>query len=163
MSFINPINLKGLTTREAIADAFYRACGAVDEKDHQLFESALTSDVVLNVDGYEIPGLEKVRGAIMGTVDTSHYVTSVRIHVDGANNAATTAKLTANSLTQHYPAGMGATSGSSEKRFLRGAKHLAVLTKDETEEGAGLWRIKEWSIKTTWYEGDMSILQMSSS
>ena len=154
MSFANPVRLHGLTTREAITDAFYRVMSAFDENIPELLQSGMASNIVLRINGKELSGFENVKNHSFGTVgpmDTTHFVTNVRIDVE--NESSTTARLTANTLAQHYPTGMGVTD--SERRLLGGSKHALILVRDDED---GLWKIEKWNMKSIWREGDVSVL-----
>lgn len=78
MSFKVTAHLKGLTPREAIADAFYRLFAAFDENDAELLDSALDPDVVVIVNGKEANGLE---GIEEGPFKTMGYVSNYEEHV----------------------------------------------------------------------------------
>ena len=149
-----PRNLSGLTTREAIADAVYRAIAAWDENDASLLESAMVPDCVFEVMGQQIVGLDEIKQKNFNHVaamDTTHFITNMRIDVK--DDAATTASLTANALAQHYPTGTGATE--QDRRLLIGSKYCVQLVKDEND---GLWKAKHFELKVVWREGDRSVL-----
>ncbi|KAK2772753.1 hypothetical protein CKAH01_13837 [Colletotrichum kahawae] len=127
---------------------------AFDENDASLLASALTPDVTLTINGNDVSGFENVKAHSLNTVgpmDTTHFVTNIRIDV--ADNDAATAKLTANTLAQHYPRGDGL--GLGERRLLGGSKHVMELSKDKNDE---LWKVNVWHMKTVWREGDMGVL-----
>lgn len=145
-------SLSGLTTREAIQDAIFRAVTAIDIDDLALFDSAFTRDTVFDLAGYRMDGIEAVtNGCFHGVakLDTTHFINNIRIDV---KEGATTAKLTATALAQHYRPGEGVKPGS--ERFLAGSLYDIDLVK----ESDGVWRIKVWNLKIVWGEGDRSIV-----
>lgn len=125
-------------------------------------------NVILNINGKEVSGSEAVKQHSLnkvGPMDTTHYVTNVRIDVDvgidvgTAGSEAKTATMTLNTLAQHYPVGSGTTD--SERRLLGGSVHRMELRRDvETsyEREEGLWKVEKWMMKTIWREGDVSVL-----
>lgn len=154
MSLTNAVRLCGLTTREAIADAFYRLMSALDENDVAVFDSAMMSDITQDFNGQTRHGIEAVRAhalGVVGPLDSTHFVTNIRIDVE--NDAAETATLTGNTLALHYPSGSG--RSQSNRRLVGGSRHKIEMTKDERE---GLWRFQTWTIRTVWFEGDYSVM-----
>lgn len=154
MAVNNRINLTGLSTREAVADAFYRIMLAFDENDSELLHSGMASNIVLNINGKEVAGFEDVKKHSFDTVgpmDTTHFITNIRIDVE--NDSATTASMSANTLAQHYPRKMG--TSDSTRRLLGGSKHNLRLVKDKSD---GLWKVEKWMMKTVWHEGDFSVM-----
>ncbi|KAK3622131.1 hypothetical protein LTR56_022357 [Elasticomyces elasticus] len=129
-----PINLTGLTTREAITDAVYRCTLAFDTGDAKLLESASTEDAIIDLDGMVISGLDDIRTKVLGSVgklDTTHLATNLRIDIksERRNPAAT--------------------------RFLVGGMYFIDMIKDEKD---GLWKSKHWKVQITWNEGDGSVM-----
>lgn len=158
MSFACSARLNGLTTREAIADAFFRIMAAFDDNDSSLLDSAIAADIIFNFNGTEISGFANVKSRTVDTIgrmDTTHLVTNIRIEVE--DDSASTARMTANTLAQHYPEGMGPTA--SERRLLGGSRHSMVLIKDEKDE---LWKVNNWVMKSIWHEGDRSVMKAQS-
>lgn len=151
----HPINLTALPTREAIVDPLYRAVIGLDTNDHALFESAWVDrqSAVFEMNGNAMNGLDSIEENIfnhIGPLDTTHYITNVRID---AKEGADTAAVTAYALAQHYKTGEG--QDPSTKRLLSGSMYSLDVMKDE---GSDLWKIKKWIMKFVWVEGDMSIV-----
>lgn len=149
-----PTALPGLTTREAIADALYRATNGLDTNDVALFDSAFTADTVFDLAGRELVGLEALHTGCFDYVgkqlDTTHFITNLRIDVaDGAS----TAKVTASALAQHYRGGQGTQDGAT--RLLAGSLYHVDCVKDSA---SGLWKITRWKLSIVWREGDMGIM-----
>lgn len=154
MSLANTIQLRGLTPREAIADAFYRLMSALDENDSALFNSAMMSDVTQDFNGQTRQGIEAVRAhalGVVGPLDSTHFVTNIRIDVK--DDAADTATLTGNTLALHYPSGTG--RSSSSRRLVGGSRHKIEMVKGGED---GLWKFQTWTIRTVWFEGDYSVM-----
>ncbi|KAK5687615.1 hypothetical protein LTS10_001755 [Elasticomyces elasticus] len=147
-----PINLTGLTTREAITDAVYRCTLAFDTGDAKLLESATTDDAIVDLDGMVISGLDDIRAKILGSVgklDTTHLATNLRIDIKSESEASVTTSF----LAQHYRQGEGRNPAAT--RFLVGGIYFIDMIKDEKD---GLWKSKHWKVQITWNEGDGSVM-----
>ena len=154
MSYPYPHNLTGLTEREAITDVLYRVIIGFDSNDFSFIESAFAGeDAVVDFNGKTIPGLSAVKNAIFATVgplDTTHNLSNIRVDVkDGAN----TASLTAVAIAQHAPTGTG--PNPAGKKFLAGSQYWIDLVK---EEGSREWKIKKFTTKIMWTQGDPSVM-----
>lgn len=124
---------------------------AFDENDASLLASAMTPNVALTINGNDVSSFENVKAHSLNTVgpmDTTHFVTNIRIDV--ADNDAAIATLTANTLAQHYT--RGDEIGSSERRLLGGSKHVMELSEDDND---GLWKVNMSHMKAVWREGGM--------
>ncbi|KAA8644079.1 hypothetical protein EYZ11_005448 [Aspergillus tanneri] len=143
-----------LTTREAIADALHRCMIGMDTNDTALFDSAHTQDAQWNIGGRVVQGLQAIHRecyekTIM-TLDTTHYVTNIRIHVlDGASEGSLSALYQA----KHFRGQTGTVPGAPS--YTMGGVYFLNLVKDETD---GLWKIKEFRMKKLWVEGDPSVM-----
>lgn len=149
------INISPLTTREAVADALYRCCLGLDCNDYDMVESSLAEgdDLTMEVKGrFGLKGRDQIKKYIfdfIGPLDTTHHISNVRVDVkDGAD----TATMSAYAVAQHYRAGEGPDPTAS--RLMTGAIYMLDLVKDSKD---GLWKIKKWSAKMVWREGDDSI------
>lgn len=146
-----PIKLTGLTLREEIEDVIIRACLAFDHGSKELMLSTLTkagdSQMIIGERTYvgmEIPeALNHV-----GQMDTQHLISGVRIDVE---EDAETAYLTCNFQNQHFPAGEG--MKDVKKNLLSAGIYEVDLVKED--DG---WKIKLWSLKIIYLEGDFSIM-----
>lgn len=81
-----------LETREAISDALHRSMVGMDTNDSALFDSAFTLDARWDLYGREMNGLEEIHekcfDATIIHLDTTHYVTSIRIDIaEGGHEA----------------------------------------------------------------------------
>lgn len=146
--------ISGLTTREAITDALYRAVVGLDTADETMFDSAFTSEGVLEISGNKMTGIEALHTGCFDYVgkklDTTHFINNVRIEVaEGASSA----KVTASALAQHYRGGEGKTPGA--QRLLAGSLYKVDAVKDDKD---GQWKIAYWNLEPVWLEGDYSIL-----
>ncbi|KAK3068040.1 hypothetical protein LTR53_014696 [Teratosphaeriaceae sp. CCFEE 6253] len=150
-----PITLSGLTPREAVLDALYRASLAFDTGSVALLHSALTPDAVFDLNGRVLTGIEAILAqsfAVVAKLDTTHFVTNPRVDLkDGGTEAAVTTGF----LAQHYRLGTGGQGDAA--RYLVGGVYLVDLVRDEEGEG-GLWRARRWVIKSTWSEGDRGVM-----
>jgi ketosteroid isomerase-like protein len=151
-----PHHLSGLTTREAIIDALYRAMIGFDKYDVSMFNSAFAEDVVVEPRSRLIPtinGLPDLRSALLdrvGPMDSTHAITNVRVDVkDGAD----TASLTAYVMAQHCPPGTG--TEHDGPKYLGGGEYGMELVRMED----GLWKIKKWTPQQLWGQGDASIVE----
>lgn len=141
-----------LSGREAVADALYRCVIAFDTADDALFKSALTTDAVLNLNGTIMEGYDTIYSqcyANIAKMDTNHFLTNMRINIiDGDSKA----QVTCSALSQHYRGGEGMNHGSN---FLfAGGLYWVELVKDSRD---GLWKIKHWTLKSTWGRGDWGV------
>lgn len=156
-SFSLPVTLNPpLSGREAVADAVYRALLGLDTNDAKLFESGLTEDVIFTVNESTTHGREAlVSGSFakLSKLDTTHFLTNVRVHID---EGGATASLTASALSQHYRGGEG--MDPKAERYLAGTLYFLDLVRDDDEAG-GIWRVKNWKIRTSWNEGNVAIVQ----
>ncbi|CAM1503528.1 Fc.00g011190.m01.CDS01 [Cosmosporella sp. VM-42] len=145
----------GLPDREAIPDALYRSIVGLDANDQDTFKSAWHKDATFIFDGTPpIEGLEAILGStfqlIGAGLDTTHLVSNVRVDwKDGAS----TAKMTAHALAQHYRKGEGRNPKAS--RFLTGNMYWVDLAKDRSN---GVWKMTKFDMKVIWCEGDASIV-----
>ena len=148
--------LKGLTTREAIADSLYRGVQGIDTNDLPLFLSACIplKDFTFTMDGAEMRGEEDIMDKIfnfVGPMDTTHTISNIRIDVDGDD--ATEASMTAYAVAQHYRKGDG--PDPSAERLMAGAMYDVALIKDKTD---GLWKMTNWGLKLIWRDGNGEVM-----
>ncbi|KAK3109276.1 hypothetical protein LTR53_017643 [Teratosphaeriaceae sp. CCFEE 6253] len=149
-----PITLSGLTPREAVLDALYRASLAFDTGSAALLHSALTPDAVLDLNGRVLTGIEAILAQsfdVVAKLDTTHFVTNPRVELKAGGMEAA---VTTGFLAQHYRQGTGAKGDAA--RYLVGGVYFVDLVRDE--EDGGLWRAKRWIIKSTWSEGDRGVI-----
>lgn len=140
-----------LSDRDAIADALYRGVIAFDTADEVLFKSALTEDAVLVLNGTVMEGYEAIYSGCyvnISKMDTNHFLTNMRINITEESKA----QVSCSALSQHYRGGEGMTPGSDF--LLAGGLYAVELVKDA---GDGLWKIKHWTLKTTWGQGDWAV------
>jgi hypothetical protein len=151
----HPQILTSLTEREAITDALYRAVIGFDSNDVSIFNSAWSGpDVTFDMSGNIIEGLDAIRTRVLdvvGPMDTTHMVSNVRVDV---KYGASTSSLTAYALAQHCPPGKGVEPGSP--KFLTASEYFVDLVKDNSD---GLWKIKKFTMKIIWTQGDASVMQ----
>ncbi|KAK4539607.1 hypothetical protein LTR36_010490 [Oleoguttula mirabilis] len=151
-----PTALASLSPREAIADAMYRCIIGLDLNDWALFDSAW---VQKSEASYDMPGLLAVTGldamkaklfTHIGALVTQHSISNIRVDVkDGAD----TASLTAYGIAQHYRPGEG--MDPTTKGLLTGAMYSIDVVK---ESGDDVWRVRKWSNRLLWLDGDRSIV-----
>ncbi|KAL3488400.1 SnoaL-like domain-containing protein [Aspergillus germanicus] len=153
----------GLTRREAITDAITRFLVGLDTSNKSLFESSFTSTASLTINGNTIEGLDAIITEcydVIGKLDTTHFLTNVRIHVDEGGR---TAGVTASALSQHYRAGEGLVGG--KEALLVGSLYWVEVVRDEAEgdnDGEGeFWKIQHFTLKSTWAEGEWGVLKAS--
>jgi len=159
----HPHTLSGLSTREAIADVLYRAVIGFDSNDIPIFESAFGGEDVTMImqlreggEKTELHGLSKIRALSLdhvGTLDTTHMISNIRIDLGEAGNDATTASLTCYALSQHCPEGRG--KEPDGPKYLVGGEYAMDVEKDGA---SGQWKIKKWVLEVIWRQGDRSIM-----
>ncbi|KAK9237015.1 hypothetical protein V1525DRAFT_405379 [Lipomyces kononenkoae] len=150
MSFTLPAQLPGLSDREAVADAVYRAVLAFDTADEALLRSALTEDVVVEMLGQSISGISELKAAVFDRVsklDTTHFISNVRVSIE----SATAAKVSCSALAQHIGTDKGLDPASS--KYTSGGLYLCDTVKVD-----GLWKIKTWKANFIWTNGDPSVM-----
>lgn len=149
-----PATLPSSSTHEAMNDALLRAVLAIDTNDIDLFKSAISDPdtAVFEMNGNATTGLDAIINGMFNTVgplDTTHFLTNTRIVAENNN----TAIITCSALAQHYRTGEGLQPETD--RLLSGSLYRVDIVKDGED---GLWKIKKWSMKLVWVEGDRSIV-----
>lgn len=157
MSQFYPPSLSGLSEREAITDALYRAAIGSDHYDAELFNSAWAGEDVsmeLHDDNKRVlPNLSLIRAHVfdkVGPMDTTHNISMVRVNV---KQGADTATLTATSTAVHSPPGKG--RDPEGIKYTVGGEYSVELIKDETS----VWRIKKLVLNVIWTQGDVSLMR----
>lgn len=147
--------LDSLTEREAIKDALYRAVIGFDSYDVGMFESAWDGEeVYFDLNGEVTHGMKDIKSKILdfvGPLDTSHTISNIRVDF---KEGSTTANLEAYALAQHCPPGKG--MDPNGPKFLANSTYNISLNKDVKN---GLWRIKSFSMKIIWTQGDPSVME----
>lgn len=147
--------------REAVIDALYRCVAAFDTNDAALFDSSFTPEGVFKVNGQSMTGLPEIHAtglALIFSLDTTHTVSNVRVHMKtshataGAEQEEDEASLTATVTSQHFAGGKGMEVG--QKNLLSGSLYRAELIRAVD----GLWKIRSLQIKSTWIQGDYSVV-----
>ncbi|EED13338.1 conserved hypothetical protein [Talaromyces stipitatus ATCC 10500] len=130
-----------LSGREAIIDALYRCV------------SAFADDAVFDLNGTIMDGIDAINAqcfASISKMDTTHYLTNIRINIlDGSK-----AEVTCTALAQHYHGGEGMKAGAIP--LLAGSFYWVDLVRDA---GDGLWKVKKWKLKTSWGQGDWGVFK----
>ncbi|KAI0403188.1 hypothetical protein F4802DRAFT_572649 [Xylaria palmicola] len=151
MAFVLPAALaSGLTDREAIVDALYRAVLSVDHADEALLLSAITPDISAEIAGLSAKGVAEFKATIfdhISKLDTAHLLSNIRVNIQSAS----TAQATCSSWARHARPGKGLEPGSD--KFTAGGMYLCDMVKE-----GELWKISSWRINTVWVEGDPSVM-----
>ncbi|RDL30233.1 Uncharacterized protein BP5553_10511 [Venustampulla echinocandica] len=151
-----------LTGREAVVDAMHRCVMGFDTDDTALFDSSFMPDGVFEVNGRAMKGLPEIHAiglAIIFKLDTTHLVTNVRVHMrtgtskSGAAEEENEASLTATVLSQHFDRGKG--MEPDQRNLLSGTLYRGELIRDDVD---GLWKFSHLQIKSTWVQGDYSVV-----
>lgn len=147
-----PAQLAGaLTDREAIADALYRAVLSFDCADETLLLSAVTDDISIEMAGTAANGVPELKAAVWDRVsklDTTHFLSNLRISVE----SGTKARLTCSAMAQHVRPGKGREPGPH--RFMSGGMYLCEVVKVED-----LWKVKSWKADFFWVDGEPSVME----
>jgi len=150
-----------LTGREAVVDALYWCVMAFDTADTALFDSSFMPDGVFEINRRAMEGLPEIHAtglALVFKLDTTHLVTNVRVHMRTGTTTAgvveeeNEASLTATVLVQHFARGKGMEPG--QQSLMSGSLYRAELTRDMD----GLWKFRHLQIKSTWVQGDYSVI-----
>lgn len=147
-----PVNLSPSSPedREAITDCIHRLMLGIDTNDAELFDSSLAQDAQWELHIKTLDGLEEIHEKFYQGVtelDTTHYVTNIRIQV---TNGGSEAEVSTLYEAHHYRAGRGIIPGAA--RYSTGGVYFIRLGKDDAAHGA--WRIKYMKMKPIWTEGD---------
>lgn len=141
-----------LTGRDAVADALYRCVLGFDTADDALFKTAFTSNAVFVLNGTVMNGFDTIVSqcyANISKMDTNHFLTNVRINITDDDSKA---QVSCSALAQHFRPEEGMKAGAVP--LLAGALYWLELIKDSSD---GLWKIKHWTMKTTWAQGDWGV------
>ena len=140
-----------LTGREAVIDALHRCVLAFDTNNPALFDSTFTADGIFEINGRAMIGLPEIHATglvLVFSVDTTHLVSNVRVNMKTEDEAS----LTATVLAQHFAGGKG--MEADQKNLLSGSLYRAELIRGVD----GLWKFKHLLIKSTWVQGDYSVI-----
>jgi SnoaL-like domain len=152
-----PTSLSGLSTREQLIDVVLRGALSFDENDEALFNSCWPTEepekVFVSIVGTEFRGVEEFRKCFqqVGPMDTQHNLSNFRVEVE---EGASTAKLYCHAFAQHFRPGEGTKPGAPN--FLA----VGVYDIDAIKE-KGEWKIKNWSLRLRWSQGDYSVMGRS--
>lgn len=146
--------IPALDTREAVADALHRFMLGMDTNDSELFDSAFTQDVRWDLFGRQMNSLKEVHVECFDKtiihLDTTHYVTSIRIEIA---ESGTEASLSCLYNAKHYRLGTG--TDPTAPWFWTGGTYYLEIVKVESE---GLWKIKLFKMRKMWIEGDFEVM-----
>ncbi len=148
-----PFALQSISTREAIADAVYRAVQGIDTNDLPLFKSALTEDVSMEATGMGVIQADDIVNKMfsgVGPMDTTHIISNIRINAEEDGH---TASMTAYAVAQHFRKGEG--HDPAAPGLLSGGIYTLELVKDSKD---GLWKVRKWVVDFKWMQGDRSIM-----
>ncbi|KAF9773332.1 hypothetical protein IL306_008887 [Fusarium sp. DS 682] len=151
MAFALPAQLTGgITEREAIGDALYRAVLSFDHADEALLLSAITEDIDAEMPGSTAHGIAEFKAAVFDRVSklqTTHFLSNVRINI----SSSSTATATCSALAQHLRPGQGA--DPSSVKLTSGALYVCDMVKV-----GHLWKMKTWKANIIWLDGDPTVL-----
>lgn len=151
MTFLLPAQLAGgFTTREAIADAVYRAVLAFDHADEALLLTSVTEDIVTEMPGISAKGIPELKTAVFDRVSqitTTHFISNIRISIE----SDTKATLTCSALAQHVRPGKEFEPVGN--KFTSGGLYLCEVVKI-----GDLWKIKSWKANFLWVDGDPTVM-----
>ncbi|TKW54892.1 hypothetical protein CTA1_5564 [Colletotrichum tanaceti] len=138
-----------LNDREAVADALYRCVIGLDTNDAALFDSAFMPNASFSINGQASQGIQAIHTNcfdVIAKLDTTHFLTNLRIHIDSSK-----AKLTCTALSQHFRGQKGL--APDQTYLMAGSLYWADLVKD-----GDLWKIETVQMKSTWAEGDWGVM-----
>ena len=146
-----PTKLAGITEREAIADALYRAVLAFDHNNEDLLRSAITEDGFLEFKGVmSCKGIAELKEKVYDRVsklDTLHVLSNVRVNVESDSQA----QVLCSAVATHCRAGQGVVPDGA--KYTSGAMYLC----DVVKEGE-LWKVSRWQAQVIWLQGDRSVM-----
>ncbi|KAI8952145.1 hypothetical protein F4801DRAFT_242299 [Xylaria longipes] len=137
---------------EAITDCIHRLILGMDTNDAELFDSSLSQNAQWELHIKTLDGLKAIHEQCFDSdiikLDTTHYVTNIRIHVaDGGSEASVSTMYEAH----HYRGGRGVISGAA--RYSTGGVYFMKLARNGGSVG-GEWKITYMKMKPIWTEGD---------
>lgn len=149
------ISLTSLSPREAVIDAVYRFVAGIDDNNAELYESALLKgkDTCFIVGETRIEGTDTVDEYIYKNIfplKTTHHITNFRVDLTDENTAA----LACTAIAYHWRAVEAFEPDS--KPYTTGGLYFIDLVKDRSD---GLWKIKKWTLKLNWAQGDRSVVR----
>ena len=145
-------DLQRLLDQDAISDALHRYASGLDARDWDLWASALTDPVSIDmssftgVDAVELPREKHVRAAarIFAGLDvTQHMITNHRHFIDGD-----TARVVAHMRAEHWASGM-----QGGDRFTMFGYYDDRLVRD-----GDIWRISHVKLVCTQYAGNVEVM-----
>lgn len=142
--------------RESIKDTIYSIAAAFDENDFSIMKSVCDKNMIFDLNGFVMEGLEEIRIKslnVVGPMDTTHTVSNVRVDLKADGRKATA---TANAIAQHYLPGQG--QEKDARNFLAGTRYYFELAKDESDS----WKIEKYVLKIVWTQGHISVMQRTS-
>ncbi|PYI20268.1 hypothetical protein BO99DRAFT_401896 [Aspergillus violaceofuscus CBS 115571] len=142
-------------TKDAIIDPVYRALLAIDAANPALFASAIHEAARFSLNGRLLEGADAITTHVYDTVskiETTHHLSNLRvIEFDELEG---TASLVATVLAQHYRPGEGL--DASSRGLLAGGLYFVGVIREEGDDE--VWRVKEWSLRVLWREGDEGVM-----
>ncbi|KAK3690573.1 hypothetical protein B0T22DRAFT_463896 [Podospora appendiculata] len=137
--------------REAITDCIHRLILGLDTNDSELFDSALAEDAKWELHIKTLQNRQEIHEQSYDTdivkLDTTHYVTNIRIHMADSGSEASVSTMYE---AHHYRGGRGTIPGAA--RYSTGGVYFLRLVRDADD--AGGWRINYMKMKPIWTEGD---------
>ncbi|KAK3319473.1 hypothetical protein B0T19DRAFT_432527 [Cercophora scortea] len=137
--------------REAITDCIHRLILGLDTNDSELFDSALAEDAKWELHIKTLQNRKEIHEQSYDTdivkLDTTHYVTNIRIHMADSGSEASVSTMYE---AHHYRGGRGTIPGAA--RYSTGGLYFLRLVRDADD--AGVWRINYMKMKPIWTEGD---------
>jgi hypothetical protein len=138
--------------RDAITDCVHRLMLGMDTNDSEVFDSALAPDAKWELHIKTLEGRQAIHDQCYDSdivkLDTTHYVTNIRIHVAESGSEASVSTLYE---AHHYRGGRGTIGGAA--RYSTGGVYFMKMVKDQTWAD-GVWKINFMKMKPIWTEGD---------
>ncbi|MGW6898934.1 nuclear transport factor 2 family protein [Streptomyces sp. NPDC054919] len=152
------LKIQQLLDQAAITDALHRFAVGLDLGDEELYASALTEDVTIDMTPASKIGLEftvltprdvviRVGMDTVGRMDSSHMLSNIRTVIDGD-----TARAQCYAQAEHYPPAQG-----SDPSLTAHALMMNNYNVDLVRDG-DQWRIKHLTIDNLWFRGDVQVL-----
>lgn len=133
-------------------DALLRVVLGIDTNDLDLFKSGFFDydNSIFEMNGNAMVGLDAINKGMfanVGPLETTHFITNTRV----VEEETDTATITCSALANHFRPGEGLQPDS--QKLLSGSLYRVDVAKKD-----GLWKVKKWSMKLIWIEGDSSIV-----
>jgi hypothetical protein len=153
-----PPSIEKLLDHVAITDTLHRFAAGLDLGDAELYASALTEDVTIDMTPASKIGLDftvltprdvvlRIGMDTVGRMDSSHILSNIRTTIDGD-----TAQAQCYAQAEHYPPTQGPDPDATAHALMMNYYNVTLVRDGDR------WRIKHLTIDNLWFRGDVQVL-----